>query len=80
MDGDIIHVLTLEEVCTNVMDSRLSSGFDQMQKDMLFNINEKKIRDWTGLCANPEAVKTMNFAIDKGNNLFLSTTSELHVV
>ena len=51
VDGDIIHVLTLDEVCTNVYDSRLSSGFDQMQKDMLVNINEKKIRDWTGLCA-----------------------------
>ena len=35
--------------------------------------------DWTGLCQDEEAVKEINFSIDKNNNLYIATSKHLHV-
>ena len=37
------------------------------------------IVDWTGLCEDEEAVKEINFQIDKNNNLYIATSKHLHV-
>ena len=72
--GDIIHVVSLKHAFATIHESRVQNH-DINDEDL--GITEKKIRDWTGLCSQPQ---NMNFAIDKNNNLFVSTPEALHVL
>ena len=42
--------------------------------------NEKKIRDWTGLCRDPRSVNELTFAIDKENLFYVGSSTEIWVV
>ena len=42
--------------------------------------NEKKIKDWTGLCGDEKSVGELTFAIDKNNNFYVGTCSEIFVI
>ena len=41
--------------------------------------NEKKLRDWTGLCRDARSVKELTFAIDKENYFYVGTSTEIWV-
>lgn len=40
---------------------------------------ETIIRDWTGLCQDPKAVRQLTFAIDKANNFYVGASEEIFV-
>ena len=42
--------------------------------------NEKKIKDWTGLCENQKSVDELTFAIDRNNYFYVGTCSEIFVI
>ena len=37
--------------------------------------NEKKIKDWTGLCENQKSVDELTFAIDRNNYFYVGNHS-----
>ena len=43
-------------------------------------ISERRVRDWTGLCSQPEMVKEMHFMISKKDELVVSVRGEIHVL
>lgn len=71
-DGDIIHVLSLQQACQACS----VQAFENLS-GLLDTIEEVKVCDWTGLCADPANLPTLNFALDKNNILYVSTSTEL---
>jgi len=71
--GEIIHVVSLNNLCNPDFDLKDSAAVAQ-------EVTHLKIYDWSDLCSNQANHKHMSFGLDKNDTLYISTLRQMHAV